>query len=64
MNVKINFRQITKNHAADPKIGFVIKSISKPYNRATTMPSVLELNCVNTDETNIFQKQVGFKIKS
>ena len=35
MGVKMNSRIITKNHAADPEIGFLTKSISKPYSRAT-----------------------------
>ena len=30
----MTLRLITKNHAADPKIGFLTKSISKPYGRA------------------------------
>ena len=30
MAVKMNLRIITKNHAADPEIGFLTKSISKP----------------------------------
>ena len=36
--VKMNLRIITKNHAADPEIGFLTKLISKPYGRATAMP--------------------------
>ena len=43
MGVKMNLRIITKNHAADPKIGFLIKSISKPNGRATAMPTAWEL---------------------
>ena len=43
MGVKMNLRIITKNHAADPEIGFRTKSISKPYGRATAMPSAWEL---------------------
>ena len=35
----MNLRIITKNHAADPEIGFLAKSISKPYGRATAMPT-------------------------
>ena len=31
MGTKINLRMITKNHAADPEIGFFIKSILKAY---------------------------------
>ena len=43
MGVKINFRIITKNHAADPENGFLTKSISKPNGRATVMPPAWEL---------------------
>ena len=43
MNVKTNFRSITKNHAADPDIRFLIKSISKPYGRVTAMSTAWEL---------------------
>ena len=38
MGVKMNSRIITKSDAADPEIGFLTKSISKPYGRATAMP--------------------------
>ena len=31
MAVKMNLRIITKRFAADPEIGFLTKSISKPY---------------------------------
>ena len=43
MNVKMNLRTITKNHTAYPEKGFLTKSISKPYWRATAMPPALEL---------------------
>ena len=43
MGVKMNSRIITKNHAADPEIGFLTKSISKPYGRATAIPTAWEL---------------------
>ena len=43
MAVKMNVRIITTNHAADPEIGFLTKSISKPYCRATAMPTAWEL---------------------
>ena len=33
MGVKMNSRIITKSHAAEPEIGFLTKSISKPYGR-------------------------------
>ena len=42
MGLKMNLRTITKNHAADPEIGFPIKWISKPYDRATAMPQAWE----------------------
>ena len=35
---QMNLRMITKNHAADPEIGLLAKSISKSYGRATAMP--------------------------
>ena len=44
MTVKVNSRMITKNHAADPEIGFLIKSILKPYGRETAMPSAWEFS--------------------
>ena len=42
MGVKINLRIITKKHEADPGIGFLTKSISKPYGREP-MPPAWEL---------------------
>ena len=44
MGVKMNLRIITKNHAADPEIGFLTKSILKPYGCATTVPPAWELS--------------------
>ena len=41
--VKMNLRIITKNHATDPEKGFLTKSISKPYGRATAIPTASEL---------------------
>ena len=35
---------MTKNHAADPEIGFLTKSIFKRYGRAEAMPTALELD--------------------
>ena len=43
MGVKMNLRIITKNHAADSKIGFLKKSISKSNGYATAMPTAWEL---------------------
>ena len=39
----MNFRIIKKNHAADPEIRFLTKSISKPYGGATAMPTAWDL---------------------
>ena len=39
----MNLRIITKHHAADPEIGFLTKSILKPYGRAAAMPTAWEL---------------------
>ena len=39
MAVKMNSRIITKNHTADPEIGSLVKSISKPNGYATAMPT-------------------------
>ena len=47
MGVKINSRIITKNHAADPEIGFLTKSILKPYGLATAMPTAWKLILVS-----------------
>ena len=44
MGVKMNSRIIPKNHAADPEIGRLTKSTSKPYGHATAMPIAWELN--------------------
>ena len=44
MGVKMNFRIITKNRAADPQIEFRTKSFLKPCGRAAAMPTPWELN--------------------
>ena len=43
MDVKLKLRLITENRAADPEIGFLIKSILKPYGHAAAMPTAYEL---------------------
>ena len=43
MGVKMNSRIRTKNHVSDPEKGFLTKLISKPYGRATAMPTAGEL---------------------
>ena len=42
MNAKINFMILMQNGEADPEIGFLTKSILKPYGRATAMPTAWE----------------------
>ena len=39
----MKLRIIKKNHAADPEIELLAKSISEPYDRATAMPPAWEL---------------------
>ena len=43
IGVKINSRIIKKNHARDPEIEFLTKSISKPNGCATVIPTAWEL---------------------
>ena len=50
----MNLRIITKNHAADPEIGFITKSISKPYGRALAIPTAWEIS----------KSDVVFKVRS
>ena len=50
--VKMNLRIITKNHAADPEIGFFTKSILKSYGRATAMSSAWGLNSRKLNNTH------------
>ena len=38
----MNFKITANNHEADPEKGFLTKSISKPYGRATVMPPAWE----------------------
>ena len=46
MAVKMNLSIITTNHAVDPEIRFIPKSISKSSSCATGMPTALELRLV------------------
>ena len=39
MTVKMNLTIITKNHAADPEKGFLVKSISKSNGCTTATPT-------------------------
>ena len=43
MAVIMNLRIVTKNHAADPEMEFLAKSISKFNGCATAKPTVWEL---------------------
>ena len=43
MAVRMYSRIVTKNHAADPEIGFLAKSILKSNGCATAMPTAWEL---------------------
>ena len=43
MAVKMNLGITTRNHTADPEIGFLAKSISKSNRFATVMPTAWEL---------------------
>ena len=52
--VKMNLRIITKNHVADPEIGLLTISISKPYGHATPMPPAWELTKSAKFSTNNF----------
>ena len=47
MDVKINLRIITKNHVADPELGFLTESILKLNGYARAMPIASELNFVS-----------------
>ena len=46
IDLKINLRIITKNHAADPVIGFLTQTILKLYGRAAAKPTVWELSLI------------------
>ena len=39
MGVKINFRIITKNHAAGSEIEILKKALSEPFGSVTAMPT-------------------------
>ena len=59
MAVKTNLRVIIKNRAADPKIGFLTKSIFKPYGRAVAMPTAWELMNQTKADTNLYYPHVS-----
>ena len=59
MAVKMNLRIKTKNHSADPEIGFLMKSISKPNGFATAMPTAWELKKEIAPDIDHFQFNVS-----
>ena len=42
IDVNLNYWIMTKNHIVDPEIGFLTKSILKPYGHTAAMPVVWE----------------------
>ena len=56
MCVKIYIRKITKNHAADPEIGFRTKSILKPYEHSAVMPTAWELTLSSLKQRHLIKK--------
>ena len=58
MGVKMTFRIITKNRAADPEIGFLAKSILKPYGRTAAMPTAWKLIESNHIPNKFFIKYI------
>ena len=55
MAVKMNFVIITKNHAADPEIWFLAKSISKSNGCAKAMPTAWELSYFNSGNSVLYK---------
>ena len=47
----MNLRIVIKNHAADSKIAFLVKSVSKPNGCAKAMPTAWELKSQNFAKT-------------
>ena len=60
----MNLRIITKNHVADPEIGFQAKSISKSDGCATAMSTAWELTWLFISQRgrSFQQKKIGKKI--
>ena len=57
MAVKMNLRIKTKNNAADSEIGFLTKSIRKPYSRHADMATAWELINAHFIEENFPELQ-------
>ena len=60
----VNLWIITKNHDSYPEIGFLTKSILKPYGRATAMPPTWELSERPEVFVSHISELVGFKLFS
>ena len=54
MNVKMNLRIITKNHADDSKIGFSLKIDFKAEWTHESMPTAWELKRIRNDHIELF----------
>ena len=59
----MNLRIVTRNRAADSKIGFLIKSIFKPYGRAAAMTKACELRNQSKANTNLYFSRVSKSTK-
>ena len=57
----MNLSIIAQNHAADPEIGFLTKSISKSYGRATAMSPAWEL--ILKRKMKIYDLQISKKTR-
>ena len=55
MDVKMNLRIITKNHADDSKIGFPLKIDFKAEWTHESMPTAWELKIINSYNNNTFK---------
>ena len=52
-----------KNHAADPEITFLTKSILKPYGRTVAIPTAWELNKLYFDKLDSFKHKLVKNLK-
>ena len=59
----MNLRIVTKNRAADPKIGFHTKSVFKPQGNAAAMPTAWELTSRTKANTNLYYSHVSKRWK-
>ena len=61
MGIKMILRIITKNHEADPELGFFTKSIWQPYGRSMTMPPASELRSLKVKTSGKSKKRLNFR---